>query len=152
MNQENYPLSDLDSLLSKDNITENDLLQLPEPIPDEPKTPSNWTSITHELENLSITPTDKPTIPLNDWPRERRSTIPQNSSFENWEKRRTYAWLQFHQKPTVPVKSNLQNERKHKSVENSILGIQTTRINPWKPITQFPTNICPPHINLYWFF
>ena len=29
MNQEDYPLSDLDSLLTKDNIAEQDLLQLP---------------------------------------------------------------------------------------------------------------------------
>ena len=30
MTRENYHLSDLDPLLSKDNITENDLLQLPD--------------------------------------------------------------------------------------------------------------------------
>ena len=58
MNQENYPLSDLDSLLSKNNIIEDDLLQLPELFPEEPETLSNQTSITHELENVSITPTD----------------------------------------------------------------------------------------------
>ena len=74
MSQENYPLSDLDSPLSKDNITEDDLLQLPELFPEEPKTPSNQTSITHELENLSITPTDKPTIALNDRPGKRKPT------------------------------------------------------------------------------
>ena len=39
MNQENHLLSDLDSLLSKDSITEDDLLQLPEIFPEEPKTP-----------------------------------------------------------------------------------------------------------------
>ena len=65
MDQEDYSFSDLDSLLSKDNITENDLLQLPELFLEEPKIPSNQTSITHELENLSITPTDKPTIAIN---------------------------------------------------------------------------------------
>ena len=37
MNLENYPLQDLDSLLSIDMITEDDLLQLPELIPEEPK-------------------------------------------------------------------------------------------------------------------
>ena len=36
MNQENYPLSDLDSPLSKENITEDDILQLPELLPEEP--------------------------------------------------------------------------------------------------------------------
>ena len=64
MNQEDYSFSDLDVLLSKDNITEDDLLQLPDLLPGEPKTPSNQTSIVHELENLSLTPTDKPTIAL----------------------------------------------------------------------------------------
>ena len=53
MSQEDYPFSDLDLLLSKDNITEDDLLQLPEAPLEEPKSPSNHTSITHELENLS---------------------------------------------------------------------------------------------------
>ena len=65
MSQEDYPFSDLDFLLSKDNITEDDLLQLPELPLEEPKTPSNHTSMTHELDNLSLTPTDKPTIALN---------------------------------------------------------------------------------------
>ena len=58
MSQEDYPFSDLDFLLSKNNITEDDVLQLPEVPLEEPKTPSNHTSITHELENLSLTPTD----------------------------------------------------------------------------------------------
>ena len=53
MSQEDYPFSDLDFLLSKDNITEDDILQLPEVPSEEPKTPSNHTSITHELESLS---------------------------------------------------------------------------------------------------
>ena len=33
-------------------------------------------------------------------------------------------------------------------MENSILGPQTTKIYPQKPVTQFSTNICPPQINL----
>ena len=33
-------------------------------------------------------------------------------------------------------------------MENSILGLQTTRVNPRKPITQLPTIICSPQINL----
>ena len=32
--------------------------------------------------------------------------------------------------PTVPVEPNLQNQREHKSVENSLLGSQTTRVHP----------------------
>ena len=72
MIQEDYPFSDLDFLLSKDNITEDDLLQLPEVPLEEQKTPSNHTSITHELESLSLTPTDKPTNALNIRPRKQK--------------------------------------------------------------------------------
>ena len=86
MNQEKYFFSNLDSLLSKDNITEDDLLQLPELFPEEPKTPSNQTSITHELENLSITPTDKPSIALNDRPRKRKPTAPSKQLFRKQKK------------------------------------------------------------------
>ena len=81
MNQEDYSFSDLDFLLSKDNITEDDLLQLPEVILEQPNTPSNQTSITDELENLSLTPTDKPTIALNLRPRKRKSTTPSRQQF-----------------------------------------------------------------------
>ena len=76
MNQEIYPLSDLDSLLPKDNNTEDDLLELPEPFPEEQKTPSNQTSITHELEHLSFTPTDKRTIALNNRPGKGKPNAP----------------------------------------------------------------------------
>ena len=41
MNQEDFYFSDLAFLQSKDNITEDDLKQLPELFPEEPKTPSN---------------------------------------------------------------------------------------------------------------
>ena len=83
MSQEDYPFSDLDFFLSKDNITEDDLLQLPEVPLEEPKTPSNHTSITHELENLSLTPTDKPTIALNIG---RKSTTPSRQLFHKQKK------------------------------------------------------------------
>ena len=86
MIQENYSFSDLDFLLSKDNITEDDLQQLEELFPEEPRTPSNQTSITYELENLSITPTDKPTIVLNDRPRKRKSTAPSRQLFQKQKK------------------------------------------------------------------
>ena len=79
--QGDYPFSDLDFLLSKDNITEDDILQLPKVPLEEPKTPSNHTSITHELENLSLAPTDKPTIALNIRPRKRKSTTPSRQLF-----------------------------------------------------------------------
>ena len=76
MTQESYPLSDLDSLLFTDNITEDDLLQLPELSLEESKNSPSETPLIHESENLPITPTDKPTISVNDRPRKRRSTIP----------------------------------------------------------------------------
>ena len=57
-------LSDLVSVLSKGNITEEDLLQLPELLQEEPTKLPNKTSLTHEPENLFITPTDQPTIAL----------------------------------------------------------------------------------------
>ena len=86
MTQEDYPLSDLDFLLSKDTITEDDLIQLPELSPEESETPSDQTSISHELENLSITPTNKPTIPLNYRPRKRKSTIRPRQLFQKQRK------------------------------------------------------------------
>ena len=86
MSQEKYPFSDLDSLLSKDNITEDDLLQLPETSPEEIKSPSKQTSITHELESISITPTDKPTIALNGSPRKRQPTAPSRQLYRKQRK------------------------------------------------------------------
>ena len=86
MNQENYPLSDPDSLLSRDNITADDHLQPPEGFPEEPKTSSNQTSTAHKLETLSITPADKPKIALNDRPRKQRSTIPPKQLFRKQRK------------------------------------------------------------------
>ena len=86
MSQEGYPFSDLHFLLSKDNITEDNLLQLPEVPLEEPKTPSNHNSITHELENLSLTPTDKPTIALNIRPRKRKSTTLSRQLFHQQKK------------------------------------------------------------------
>ena len=86
MNQEDYSSSDQDFFLSKDNITEDDLQQLPELFPEEPKTPSDQTSITYELENLSFTPTDKPTSALNIKPRKRKSTTPSRQLFHKQKK------------------------------------------------------------------
>ena len=87
MSQANYPLSDLDSLLSKDNITEDDLLQLPEVFLEEPITPSKQTSITDELENLYLTPTDIPTIALNVRPRKLKSTTLSRQQFHKQKKK-----------------------------------------------------------------
>ena len=131
MNQEIYPLSDLDSLLSKDNITEDDLLHFPEIFPEEPKTPSNQTSITHELENLSITPTDKPTIALNDRPSKRKPTAPSREIFGKHRKNEeTTLDYNFTKNPQFQFNLTYKNEREHKSVEKSILGPHTTRIHP----------------------
>ena len=86
MTQEDYPLSDLETLLLKDNITEDDILQIPEPFPEEQRNSPNETPLRHELENLSITPTDKPTTPLNDRPRKRKPTIPSRQLFKKQRK------------------------------------------------------------------
>ena len=86
MTQEDYPLSDLETLLLKDNITEDDILQLPELFPEEQRNSPNETPLTHEFENLSITPTDKPTNPLNDRPRKRKPTIPSRQLFKKQRK------------------------------------------------------------------
>ena len=83
MTQEDSPLSDLESLLSIDNITENHLLQLPELLPEEPKNSHSYPPApTHEPEALTITPTDKPTIALNDGTRKRKPTIPSRQLFQ----------------------------------------------------------------------
>ena len=86
MNQEDNSFPDLDFLLSKDSITEDDLLQLPELLPEEPKTPSSQTSIAHELENLFLTPIDKLTIALNARPRKRKSNTPSLQLFSKQKK------------------------------------------------------------------
>ena len=86
MSQENYPLSDLDFLLSKDIIREHDLQQFPEVFLEEPNTPSKQTSITHELGNLSLTLTDRPAIALNVRPRKRKSTTPSRQQFHKQKK------------------------------------------------------------------
>ena len=86
MTQEDDTLSDLETLLLKDNITEDDILQLPKLFPEEQRNPTNETPLTHEFENLSITPTDKPTTPLNDRPRKRKPTIPSRQLFKKQRK------------------------------------------------------------------
>ena len=86
MTQEDYPLSDLEPLLLKDKITEEDILLLPELFPEEQRNSPNKNPLTHEFENLSITHTDKPTIPLNDRPKKRNPTIPSRQLFKKQRK------------------------------------------------------------------
>ena len=86
MTQEDYPLSDKETLLLKDNITEDVIVRVPELFPGEQRNSLNETPLTHELENLSITTTDKPTTPLNDRPRKRKPTIPSRQLFEKQKK------------------------------------------------------------------
>ena len=81
MTQEDYPISDLDSLLSKDHITENDLQPIPELLLEEPKNSCIETPLTHDSENLSITPTDKPTTALSYRAKKRKSTAPSKQLF-----------------------------------------------------------------------
>ena len=78
MTQEDYPLSDLETLLLKDNITKDDILQLPELFPEKQRNSPNETPLTQEFENLSITPTDTPTTPS----RKRKPTMPSRQLFK----------------------------------------------------------------------
>ena len=143
MNQENYPLSDLDSLMSKDNITEDDVLQLPELFPEEPKNPSNQTSITRELGNLSITPNDKPTITLNDTPRKRKPTSPSRHLFRKQTKSEEatldYNFTKnprFHFNLTYKIKENINQwrivfwdpKRQKFNLENPSINFQRTSV------------------------
>ena len=119
MSQENFPFSELYSLLPKDNITQKDLLQLPELLPGEPKTHSSQTSIAHELENLSLTPTDKPTIALNVRPRKRKSPTPSRQLFHKQKKNEeaTFKYTttqnpQFQFNLTYRIKENINQWRK----------------------------------------
>ena len=86
MTQKDYPLSDLETLLLKDNITEDDILQLPKLFPEERRNSPNETPITHGFENLYITPTDRPTTSLHDRPRKRKPTIPSRQLFKKQRK------------------------------------------------------------------
>lgn len=151
MTQKDYPISDLDSLLSKDTITEDDLILLPEPSLEEPKTPSNQTSITHELENLFITPTDKPTIALNDRPRKRKSTIPSKQLFQKQRKSEeatsNYSFTnnpQFQFNLTYKIKENINQwrivfwdpKRQEFTLENPSLNFQRISV-PLRSISAF---------------
>ena len=151
MNQEDYSFSDLDSLLSKDNITEDDLLQIPELFLEEPNTPSNQTSITHELESLSLTPTDKPTIALNIRPRKRKSTSPSRQLFHK-QKRSEEATSkytatqnpQFQFNLTYKIKENINqcrivfwdSKRQEFTLENPSLNYQRLSV-PLRSISAF---------------
>ena len=151
MNKENYPLSDLDSLLAKDNIMEDDLLQLPELLTEEPKTLSNQIFITHELENLSLTPTGKPTIALNGRPRKRKPTAPSRELFRKQRKSEEATLdfiftknpqLQF--TPTYKNKENINQwtivfwdpKRQEFTLENPSLSFQRISV-PLKSISAF---------------
>ena len=118
MNPEYHSFSDLDFLLSNENITEEDLLELPELPPEEPTTPSNQTSITHELENLSITPTDKPTTAINYRPRKRKPAASLRQFFQKQKrseaatfKNNTTQNHHFQFNLTYKIKENI-NQRK----------------------------------------
>ena len=151
MTQEDYPFSDLDSLLSKDNITEDDLLQFPEVPLEEPNTPSNHTSITHELENLSLTPTDKPTIALNTRPRKRKSTTPSRQLFHKQKKsEEATSYYSFTKNPqfqfnlTYKIKESINQwrivfwdpKRQEFTLENPSLNFQRISV-PLRSISAF---------------
>ena len=151
MSQEGYPFSDLDFLLSKDNFKEDDLLQLPELLPEESITPSNHTSITHELEDLSLTPTDEPTIALNIRPRKRKSTTPSRQLFHKQKKSEeaTSKYTatqnpQFQFNLTYKIKENINqwrivfwdSKRQEFTLENPSLNYQRLSV-PLRSISAF---------------
>ena len=151
MSQEDYPFSDLDFLLSKDNITEDDLLQLPEVPLEGPETPSNHTFITHELESLFLTPTDKHTIAQNIRPRKRKSTTPlrqlffkQKKSEEDTSKYTATQNPQFQFNLTYTLKENTNqwrivfwdSKRQEFTLENPSLNNQRLSV-PLRSISAF---------------
>ena len=84
--QEVYPLPDIDCLLSKDNITEDDLLQLPDLLLEEQRNSPSKTLLNQKSENLAFTPTDKPTIALNDTTKKQKSTVLSRQFFQRQKK------------------------------------------------------------------
>ena len=127
MTQENYPLSDLETRLLKDKITEDDILQLPELFLEEQRNSPNETPPMHEFENLSITPTDKPTTPLNDSPRKRKPTIPSRQLFKKQRKcEEATSYYSFTKNPQFQF--NLTYKLKE--------GINQSRIVFWDPKRQ----------------
>ena len=106
MSQEDYLLSDLEPLLFKNNITEDNILQLPQLFPQDQRSSSSKTPLNHELENLSITPTDKLTIALNNRPRKRKSTISSSQLFQK-QTRSEEATFRYNFTKNPQFKSNL---------------------------------------------
>ena len=119
MTQKNYAFSDLDSQLSKDKITEDDLLQFPGITIEEQRNSPRRASLTHELEDLSITPTDKPTIALNDTHRKRKSTIPSKQLFQK-QRKSEEATLNYNFTKNPQFQFNLTHKIKKKPVKNGI--------------------------------
>ena len=114
LSREVYPLSDLETLLLKDSITEDDILQIPQLFPEEQRNSPNETPLTHDFENLSITPTDKATTPLNERPRKRKSTIPSRQSFKKQRKsEEATSYYSFTKNPQLKI--NLTYKLKERS-------------------------------------
>ena len=156
MTPEDCPFSDLESLPLKDNITEDDILQLPELFPEEQGNPPNETALTHEFENLSITPTDKPTTPFNDRPRKQKPTIRSRQLFKKQRKSEEatsyYSFTknpQFHFNLTYKLKENNNQwrtvfwdpKRQEFTLENPSLNFQRISV-PLRSISAF-YQLCP---------
>ena len=104
MVQEEYPPSDVDSLLSKDKVTEDDLLQLPELLLEKQRNSPSRTLLNHQS-NLSFTPTEKSTTAPNDTPSKRKSTIPSRQPFHR-------------QRRTKKLRLNIASLKTHSSTLN----------------------------------
>ena len=151
MTQEDCPFSDLETLLLKDNITEDEILQFPELFPEEQRNSPNESPLTHEFENLSTTPTDKPTTPLNERPRKRKPTIPSRQLFnkqrQSEEATSYYSFTknpQFQFNLTYELKESINRwrivfwdpTRQKFTLENSPLNFQRISV-PFRPISAF---------------
>ena len=103
------------TLLPKDNITEEDILQLPELLLEEPKSSPSKTALTHEPEYLFITPIDKPKITLNDRAKKRKSTIPSRQLFHK-QKKSEEAMLRYNFTKNPKFQFNLIYKIKKKQI------------------------------------
>ena len=86
LNQEIYPFSDLDLLLSSDDITEDDFLQLPDFLVEESETSPIKTPLNIEPTNLPITPNSEPTNALNIRPKNSKTNYPFTTTLPQTEK------------------------------------------------------------------
>ena len=117
MTQEDYPLSDIESLLSKGNITDNILLQLPDLLLEQPKTfLAKPLSFTNQKSYLSHQPINLQS-PWTIEPKSKCQLSAQRSSFTNKENEEATLKNNFTKNPkfqfnlTYKIEENLNHWR-----------------------------------------